>query len=766
MLATPGAAAALGPSPATTDADPVSQALPEEARDAREDARAFADDLQEADPSEAVLRLSEEAGEPATRPDAPDLTAAEALERLAEADGTVLDPVEVRLAEAQLQRLPDGLEAPLAEVLSAVVAAYELRQEAFADLTDEELEFLRTHPRLLNPDGGTGAAVTATGPGLDDPVTVETDRSEADRERVGELGAQVDRTKLAQAEAVLLDAVDATLPALQDVAAGLDAEDPRHAPPTFTLSPFLAVDAGGPTHYHDSYWVSVDLLGDDTYNNNAGGTLVDTDTTSFFAPVALAVDVEGDDEYRYVASSGTVSNGPALAVQGGGLLGVGAIVDAAGADAYEANLTVNPSSNDLPDATFDVVVVAQGAGNLGAGALLDPVGANTYRASATTDGGDALTVAQGAGLFGLGLNVGNPSSTTYDAAATSNPHTVAETPDFSQDVVGLGQAPAQGFGLGALVDVAGHDEYRAASEGGSAVTGAQGEGFPAAALVDGQGQDTFEATAVVAPDLDIVYDLECPSGWKCFPTLDVDVVMGDAEATGQGHAFLGTGVLLDAGAGGATSTVEAASTPQAHGLVDCSGGGTCEGSADVEVIGGEAESLAQGSAGGSIGGSGILLGSAGSGAYSAVATTDAHASAEVATDDVGTCDATALAGDARILSQGSGDLGVGLLAEPGGQDGYSATQGTSASAVECGSSGSSSAGGLDWVGQGAASLAGAGVLVDVGGDDAYAASQGTSGGDDACWTNSPPGVPDPTVGVGVDASTAGPPSGCLPVPPN
>ena len=142
----------------------------------------------------------------------------------------------------------------------------------------------------------------------------------------------------------------------------------------------------------------IDLGGNDTYTNNAGGC------STYDMGAALCIDHSGNDIY---------SNPERNYIQGFGFLGVGALVDLGGNDKYEANH------------------FAQGAGIMGVGILYDSSGDDTYNANA---------FCQGAGMFGLGMLLDDKGEDFYDCAT-------------------LGQGAATTLGMGILSDLEGDDRY-------------------------------------------------------------------------------------------------------------------------------------------------------------------------------------------------------------------------------------------------------------------------------------------------------------------
>ena len=146
----------------------------------------------------------------------------------------------------------------------------------------------------------------------------------------------------------------------------------------------------------------IDLGGDDTYRNNAGGS-------GTAGGVAVCIDLGGNDHYEAPGRS---------YVQGFGFLGVGMLIDLAGNDVYKAKH------------------FSQGAGILGVGVLRDKVGNDTF---------SAHTFCQGAGMFGLGMMLDDSGDDVYGCASN-------------------GQGSATTLGLGILSDLEGNDKYRLACD--------------------------------------------------------------------------------------------------------------------------------------------------------------------------------------------------------------------------------------------------------------------------------------------------------------
>jgi HEAT repeat protein len=146
----------------------------------------------------------------------------------------------------------------------------------------------------------------------------------------------------------------------------------------------------------------IDLGGNDTYLNNAGGC-------GSAGAVAVCIDLAGDDHYEAPNRS---------YVQGFGFLGLGMLVDIAGNDVYRAKH------------------FSQGAGILGVGFLWDKAGNDTF---------SAHTFCQGAGMFGSGSLYDDSGDDVYDCASN-------------------GQGSATTMGRGTLADLEGNDKYRLACD--------------------------------------------------------------------------------------------------------------------------------------------------------------------------------------------------------------------------------------------------------------------------------------------------------------
>jgi hypothetical protein len=748
--------AELGPAPGA----PV---VPDAARGA-----ALAAELLAASPGEQVRITAAQAGFAVPAVHAADLALVEGIAALAARDGHPLTQAQRDDLAARAAAMQAGLDAPAARIVSAAVAAWDLRAEAMASLSPgEQLDLAALAPLLAAGEPGVGVAAVdgataePTAPGL----------SAADRARVVALAARVDAGRMAAAEAQLADAVMASLPELQLAASDAPAVE-THCPvagSVFQFAPYLAIDGTGSCTFHDNWYVTIDLGGNDVYTNNAGGASLAT------VAVAVAVDVAGNDLYTKIAPGTTAST--SIVVQGAAAGGIGLLVDASGSDVYDARvlLTPPPLTNPAPTAT----VVAQGAAATGAGALVDLMGPNTFVAVASTLGGIASTTAQGAGgLAGVGVLATGPDlsgGTPYVATATSGTLLVAAS-EFSRTyALGPAGTIAQGGGVagaGALVDAAGADTYFARSNGGGDVaTVAQGGATGAGLLVDGEGADAMAAIAIIDAGLVGDWPVSCPTGFICSFTGTVTVTMGSAAATAQGAADTGAALLADLGAAGGSHSTIATADPVGVAFVHFIGGGGSGGTlnAIATVSSGDARAHAQGY--GALG-AGVALGGLGSDVWSVRATTSATATATSTGGSTNLATATATAANAIAQGQGFANVGAGVLADPGGSDTYIVTEGSTATATRNGAPGTATAGTVTWGGRALAPGPGVAALVDAGGADTYSGvpSGLAAGGNDLCWTNSAPGLPSNlNIGLGIDIWSSGPgplPGTCTLPPPN
>lgn len=344
---------------------------------------------------------------------------------------------------AEIAKAPDELQDSLAGVLAALLDYRETAREAF------------DHP----------------------------DRR-ADAEAVAQA---VDRPTGDPVEAQLPD-VDSLLDAREHLAStvqGLALATEEHGPVDVTIEecPSLSIDL---TDTNDTYpqdcALVIDAGGDDTYENNAGGTrlgetscgIIDYETHRF---AAALVDLGGDDVY------GDEAQPRDCGVNGGGWGGAGFLWDENGEDRYAAGSTATNGGalyglGFLHDGGGEDLYTAggyavNGGGAGGIGLLHDEAGDDTYRGTAVAVNGGSYT--------GVGLLVDEAGNDTYEAGSK-------------------GANGGNIRGVGTLIDRAGDDTYRAADTGVNGGSEVEILGFlsviipPSSGLgllLDAAGEDTY-----------------------------------------------------------------------------------------------------------------------------------------------------------------------------------------------------------------------------------------------------------------------------------
>lgn len=309
--------------------------------------------------------------------------------------------------------------------------------------------------------------------------------------------------------------------------------------------PNLCVGSVADNTYTNDAALLIDLGGNDTYKNSAGGSYWATPTgVGMF--VSVNVDMGGDDRYlaerRFVFSPGHLVVG-----QGAAWGGVGLLVDTLGDDVYEAAASTTSPTNRISQ------TIVQGAAGQGIvpsfGALMDLGGDDRYLAAAPDGIDKAVIHAQAAawlsGVAGL-VDIGLGSDTyTIDAG-------VATDAAFGNETWPLHAANGQGM-----------------ADRGSA------------ALFDDGGRDEFKLTASARW-----------VGRNRYPVFGEDALIPISSVAGQGSSFIGTGLLLT-GPGNTTYTVESLSKGMARNDIRVQGYGLA-GAGVLEDAGGDDRYLTRG----------------------------------------------------------------------------------------------------------------------------------------------------------------------------
>ncbi|PSG96598.1 hypothetical protein BRD56_09600 [Thermoplasmatales archaeon SW_10_69_26] len=244
-----------------------------------------------------------------------------------------------------LDDLPPTLREALTDYLDAFLAFETATQDAYADADTDHLAQL--HPRAADTDGPAGLGMAPMTPaqyddkfgdltmGDEDPW--ETDQAiprlpvdpakleETPRQSLSDAHADAN-LDLAEVFGARQDVLDTAL----DLHQALAETTPVTTTAPVDIQPALAIDLGeSDDTYTEDYALVVDAGGDDTYENNAGGSNLqeapECDLNETGTAAAL-VDVSGDDTYVSTAGCGAT---------GGGYAGSGLLIDAHGDDTYQ-----------------------------------------------------------------------------------------------------------------------------------------------------------------------------------------------------------------------------------------------------------------------------------------------------------------------------------------------------------------------------------------------------------------------------------------------
>ncbi|MHB8718167.1 MAG: autotransporter outer membrane beta-barrel domain-containing protein [Candidatus Dormibacteria bacterium] len=585
--------------------------------------------------------------------------------------GLIAQPVYVA-SDPVPPKTPAAIAGSVGHLLAAERVAAALVRSAVRPGTSLPPSLLAT---ILHADG----AVEYPWPG----DATATSAWHAAQQAVAELGASIDRARILSGALTVAAAIDSELPALESYAATL-------APSHLAVSgcdvvddtPLLCIGGNGDNTYTQDEALLIDLGGNNTYHNSAGGAdlggLVSGNPGSGNGlPVSVNIDLGGgNDTYSL---TGTTSSGAGVA-QGAGNTGIGILVDDGGNNTYA--VTAAPGAGLAVPGPG--VAAGQGWGEDGGIGVLEDLGSgnDTYLLDSTGQG-DAVA-GQGAGSFGVGvLTHHGGGSDTFRALA----HRDAYLTDKGLLRIGGGIAVAQGYASagGAIFNDGGGTNTMTAAVSssipadtsqplyqpvvvnrelfpGQVFAGGVGYLGGGAVALTGPGSDTWAVTAnATAPYTDI---------W---------------DATGLGYGIAGFGAL-DAEGQGDSYTL--AATTHADRRVTVADGCGCTG-ANATAAGGEpitvqgqpfngmrfpsvmTGGLGYGTAEGGIG----YLHDTGAGnrfVLAATATAEAVANDQrSATGPGDETSATATSGVTTSDGEGTGDgSGEGFLVDDGGHDTY------------------------------------------------------------------------------------------------
>lgn len=555
---------------------------------------------------------------------APTFVAGPLVVELARARALASEPMtlpEILALAQQTSRLDPALERALAELVAGANAATLARGEPFAALSLDELAYLAHHAMPGAPVDADADLAQLLGEG--EPTDLLAARA---------VLARVDTAALHRAHLAMATGVDRAVALLPTVAA--------IAPGTIfsTDSPYgrILVRGTGNDVYAagDEYFVTIDLGGNDTYNNRAGGSVADV----------LGLAATPSPPFP------TDPTFPAWVVTAYGFAH----------RANNASIAIDLAGNDLYAASYEGV---QGFGAFGGfGALVDLQGSDTY---------EGTTFAQGAGITG-------GAGFLVDVAGDDRYHAIQEAQGFAIDA-----------GAGFLADIAGADVY-------SAEVLAQGTGYSAnvvGLLIDGEGSDVYDCYGERDFSGGILPVAASRPGTICHAAgfggtgVQVDLAGDDSYTTFssfQTLTLIGTGVQVD-GAGNdrriAGEWSNAIAVLGAAVIVDGAGNDVYQSDhrqflpwADIYL----------GSNGEGYQGVGVLADGAGDDAYSATARKDLWLVQYACSQGCG----FGIAGVGILLEgggsdrystevgEGAGVTAIGVLVEAGGDDVYALTQGS------------------------------------------------------------------------------------------
>lgn len=303
------------------------------------------------------------------------------------ADGGPLPAVPPLPTAPPLTGVPSTLGGPLAGLAAAVRAATRLFDGTAPDLN----EVLRAAAAPPVWGGRPAARTMGGGPGIPVPAP-----------RVARPTETRDPAA-ARAALLIAAALDRYLPALQASTSSRHSGRTVEGCDVLDETPTLCVGSAADNTYAEDEALLIDLGGNDTYRNSAGGSYWTDGTDLGALLVSVNVDLGGDDRYeggRRLAFSGfPPQTGQLYAIgQGAAWGGVGLLVDTLGDDLYTAAAT--PAD---PEHRFSEAIVQGAAVQVvpSFGALMDLGGDDRYLATGSDGTDDVRAYAQGAAT-GLG----------------------------------------------------------------------------------------------------------------------------------------------------------------------------------------------------------------------------------------------------------------------------------------------------------------------------------------------------------------------------
>ena len=339
------------------------------------------------------------------------------------------------------------VEGHLDYIESVLAAAAELHKQAFAELSEEDAQYIIEHRLQMLVIVANHASASISGKYKQQHVLL----------RMLEMIDKVDvEALLAQAEvaSLLVDPQFTTSLRQAVESSGLNLKAGVIKTRATPYGPILIAGKARTRYMKTHYAAIYELGGDDVYANNQGSSMWG------IIPTSIVVDYQGDDAYEthapmsqacgdmgvgmIVDMSGNDSYVGTFFTQGTGFLGVGVLVDEAGDDVYRG------------------IKMSQGVGNWGFGALLDRAGNDRY---------EAHVYAQGVGLpggFGLLSDSGNGDDNYYCKGLDPTGYGTDGVFEGWGQGVAMGYRPYASGGVGVVYDQGGSDYMEAGnfSQGG------------------------------------------------------------------------------------------------------------------------------------------------------------------------------------------------------------------------------------------------------------------------------------------------------------
>jgi hypothetical protein len=621
-------------------------------------------------------------------------------------------PSQLTAAPRPVAGVPAAIAGPVSSLLGAMQVAGDVTTHAIHGSPPLLGRLLSAVERISNPRSSTPAAMRAAAGQAEHLLRL--------------VRAHVDQRSITGAAALVARTIDRTLPQLRAFAATPHA---AVAVPIATgcdmldATPALCIGGSGDNTFTADEALTIDLGGNDTYRNSAGGA----QPTVTHIPVSVVLDLGGNDIY---ASTVPDPSG-GIAVQGAAVDGIGILLDTSGDDTYSVTDAV----------TVPGQVAAQGAGLEGVGILADLAGNDSYSVLQTAPGTpagnpstgiDGSAYVQGYGSAGHGI--------LLDRSATNDTYDVQARPPLalSDDMVRAPSPLTNGFGVGGLGGVGlwsddGGTDAATLEATSPTITLEDStlEGLPPTPETQGFGTGIAGGTGMVlaGPGKGTFTERATTQG----PYTDVPRVFGFGEAT------LGATAMFSTSGGDDTYRAETIATATQSATADDECG--CTGaSAQTRTWG--AKTVAFGIGYGGLfgeGAVGLMQDSDGNDSYTAIANARATSTAidNSSTASPDGADAEAIAGAAVVEGEGFGGTGAaGFLLDENGNDTYeiqaSSTADAHATAVAAGTAVQELArtDGATTYGQ-ASGVTGFGELFDGGGNDSYAASAASAATADA-----------------------------------